>query len=294
MRKSLLISLLLLLPFSVLLGSEIEFKKSLHVAKGSSHPSSVVSMGGDIKIEGRIEKSIIMIGGHLRIDGEVKEDVICIAAKVELGNGASINGDFLVIGGALERDPLSKVKGEFFYFRFDLKKIESTLIPILSDARTITFLKIIKIIFWFILALLVLLIVPQKVYRAEDLFEKNMLKCGLVGLVSMFAFIFFLIFFIILSFLIVGILLLFVLVFFYFIVLFLGRTAMFFWIGNIISRSLKVKGLTPAILILIGAVLYGLLKFLPYMGPFILVVMNIFELGIGISFFLGRRIQLKS
>lgn len=294
MRKSLLISLLLLLPLSVLIGSEIEFKKSLHVAKEDSHPSSVVSMGGDIKVEGRIEKSIIMIGGHLRIDGEVKEDVICIAAQVELGSGASIKGDFLVIGGTLERDPLSKVKGEFFYFRFDLKKIESTLIPILSDARTITLLKIIKIIFWFILALLVLLIVPQKVYHAEDLFEKNMLKCGLVGLVSMFAFIFFLIFFIILSFLIVGIPLLFVLVVFYFIVLILGRTAMFFWIGNMISRSLKFKGLTPAIFILIGAVLYGLLKFLPYMGPFILAVMNIFELGIGISFFLGRRIQLKS
>jgi hypothetical protein len=110
----------------------------------------------------------------------------------------------------------------------------------------------------------------------------------------MFAFIFFLVFFIILSFLIIGIPLLFVLIVFYFIVLILGRTAMFFWIGNAISRTLGLKGMTPAIYILFGAVLYGLLKFLPYLGPFALAVLNIFELGIGICFFLGRRIQLKS
>ena len=40
--------------------------------------------------------------------------------------------DLFVIGGTLERSPGAKVSGEFFYFKFNLQKIENTIIPILS------------------------------------------------------------------------------------------------------------------------------------------------------------------
>jgi len=293
-RFSWLLIVLFLLPLTALFGSDLKLVKSLDVPAGSNHTGSIVSFGGEIDIAGRVEKSLILIGGRLRLTGQIDEDVICIGTRVHIAETGHIKGDLLVIGGELDRDPLSRVKGEFFYFRFDLKKIENTLIPILSDARTITFLKIIKIVIWFIIALLVLLLLPDKVFRAEEIFAKNILKCGLIGLISLFIFLLLLVFFIVLSFLIIGIPLLLGLIALYFLILILGRTAMFYFIGRQLWRFLFRKEATaPALLVLLGALLYGVLKFLPLLGPFVLGVINVVELGIGVAFVFGRRLNLK-
>ena len=74
--------------------------------------------------------------------------------------------------------------------KFNLKKIESTLIPIFSDSQTIAFFKAIKILFWLIVTLIVLAVVPRKIYRAEEMFEKHMLKIAATGIISLFTFAF--------------------------------------------------------------------------------------------------------
>ena len=293
MKKWLAVVFVFLLEVTLLGGSDFKFEKELTVLENVVYESSMISIGGKIDIRGNVGQSVIMIGGRLSITGEVKEDVICFGTDVKIGKDALINGDLLVIGGELNRDSLSSVKGEFFYFRFDLKKIESTLIPIISDTRTITFLRILKIIFWMILALIVYAVLPEKIDRAGEIFDKNLLKTGLFGLLGIFSFMFFLIVFIILTFLIIGIPLLFLLVLAYFMVLILGRTVMFFYIGSKISSVLGLKKIWPAVFIIIGVGVYTLLKFLPYAGPALLTIMNIFEIGIGISFIFRKRLKLK-
>ncbi|MCK4835864.1 MAG: hypothetical protein KAT17_04470 [Candidatus Aminicenantes bacterium] len=293
MKKWMMVIFVLILSCCLYCGSDFKFEKELTVFKNTSYESSLISLGGNIEIKGCVEKSVIMIGGFLHLDGEVKDDVVCFGSDVKIGKNALINGDLLVIGGELNRDALSNVKGEFFYFRFDLKKIESTLIPIISDAKTITFIRILKIIFWLILSLIVLAIVPQKISQASEIFDKNILKTGLFGLLSIFSFLFFLLIFIILTFLIIGIPLLLLLVLAYFVILIFGRTVMFFYIGSKISNTLGLRKISPSVFLLIGVGVYTLLKFLPFMGLFLLIIMNIFEIGIGISFFLKKKLKLK-
>jgi len=295
MKKCIVITVFLLMisPFWFY-ASDYKMEKELTVKENTIYPSSIISIGGNIFVKGSVKKSIIMIGGSLKLDGEVKEDVICIATDIKLKKNAWIKGELLVFGGELDRHPESKVKGEFFYFRFDLKKIENTLIPIISDSQTITFLKILKIIFWLILTLVVLTIVPQKVSQAEEIFNKNILKIGLTGLISLFSFIFLLILLIIMSFLIIGIPFLFLLILIYFVILIFGRTVIFYYIGKKISHSFRLKGITPGIYILMGVIFYTLLKFLPLLGVVLLMIMNIFEIGIGVSFFLRKKIRLKN
>jgi hypothetical protein len=274
--------------------ADYEMEKELTVKENTIYPNSIISIGGNIYVKGSVKESIIMIGGSLKLDGEVKQDVICIATDIKLKKNAWIKGELLVFGGELDRHPESKVTGEFFYFRFDLKKIENTLIPIISDAQTITFLKILKIIFWLILTLVVLAIVPQKVTQADEIFDKNILKIGLTGLISLFIFIFLLILLIIMSFLIIGIPFLFLLILAYFVILIFGRTVIFYYIGRKISHSLRLKNITPGIYLLFGVIFYTLLKFLPLLGVVLLMIMNIFEIGIGVGFFLRKKIRLKS
>lgn len=294
MKKWVLVVLVFFWVTVLYSNSDFKIKKELTVAEGTVYQSSVISMGGTIDIRGIVEESVIMIGGRLSVSGEVREDVICLGSDVKIGKNAVIKGDLLVIGGDLNRENVSSVEGEFFYFRFDLKKIESTLLPIISDARTITFLRIVKIIFWLILALIVLAIFPEKIHQANETFDKNLLKTGLYGLLAICAFLFFLIVFIVLTFLIIGIPLLLLLVLAYFVVLVFGRTVMFFYIGSKINLAFGSKKIGPSVFVLMGVVVYTLLKFLPYAGPVMLTIMNIFEIGIGIGFLLRRKLKLKA
>ena len=193
----------------------------------------------------------------------------------------------------MEREPGAKVEGEFVYFKFDLKKIENTIIPILSDSRTLSFLKAVKIILWFIIALVVFAAVPRKINSAEEIFDKHRLKIGVVGFLSLFSFIILLFIFIILSFVFIGIPFLIILILLYFITFIFGRTVMFYYIGIKLSHLLKFKNITPAIFIMIGIIFYALLKFLPVLGPILLIVLNIFELGIGVSYFLRKKLKFE-
>jgi hypothetical protein len=271
--------------------SDYKMEKDLTVPENTVYPHNIVSLKGSLDIKGSMKESIFLVGGQLTLDGVVEKDVICIASQVKIGKNALIKRDFFIIGGTLERDTGARVEGEFVYFKFDLQKIENTIIPILSDSRTISLIKTVKIILWFIIALILFAVVPQKINSAEEIFDKHRLKIGAIGFLSLFFFIFLLFIFIILSFVIIGIPLLIISILFYFVTFTFGRTVMFYYIGLKLSHFIKFRNITPAIFIMIGAIIYALLKFLPVLGSIVLIVLNIFELGIGVSYFLRKKLK---
>jgi hypothetical protein len=266
--------------------------KNLSVSMEESYPDSVMSWGGTVDIDGTLKGSIILFGGRLELDGVVEEDVICVSSSIRMGEQALIKGDLFVIGGKLNRHPQSTVKGEFFHFKFDLKKIESALIPLFSDSKSITFFKVIKIILWFIITLLVFAVVPKKINHAQEIFETNILKVGALGISSFLTFIFLLIAFFIMSLIIIGIPLLLFLVLLFFVIYIFGRTVIFYFIGIKLSKLLKLKNVPPALFIVLGVVVYSILKFIPFVGPLILILMNLFEVGISVTFFFRKKLKL--
>lgn len=270
--------------------SDFKMEKDVTLPENETCSHSIVSLKGKLDIKGSVNESVLLVGGSLSLDGVVAEDVICIASRVTIGKNAVIKRDLFIIGGALEKDPGAKVEGEFFYFKFDLKRIENTIIPILSDSRTISFFKAVNIILWFIIALIVFVVVPQRINSAEEIFESHLLKIGVIGLLALFCFIFLLFISIILSFVIIGIPLFIALILFCFITYVFGRTVMFYFLGIKLTHLVKLKTLPPAIFLLVGVILYALLKFLPILGPVLLVALNIFEFGIGIGYFFRKRL----
>jgi hypothetical protein len=262
------------------------------VASDQIRAKSIVSLKGDIKIEGKVEGSIILIGGKLVLNGVVTQDVICFASKIVVGPNTSVLGDLIALGGTVTEGAKTRVKGDFLYFKFNLKKIENTIIPILSDSKTITFLKTIKIIIWFIIALVVFALVPRKIYDAEKIFKVNLAKSGAVGILSIFLFIISFFIFVIMSFIYIGIPLLLLLLILYFVIYIFGRTVMLFYIGSRISTLLKLKKISTALYLLLGIIFYAFLKFLPIVGPILLIIMNILEIGIGTSYLVRKRLKL--
>jgi hypothetical protein len=272
-------------------GSDFKMEKDLALAANETFDHSIVSFKGTLDIKGNVKESVLLIGGKLTLDGIVGEDIICIGSRVTVGKHAVIKRDFFVIGGSLEKDHEAKVEGEFFYFKFDLKRIENTIIPILSDSRTFTLFKAVNIIFWFIIALIVFAIVPRKINYAEEIFNHHRLRIGIIGLLALFSFIFLLFIAIILSFVIIGIPLFIALILTCLITYIFGRTVVFYFIGIKLTQLMKVKNIPPAAFILVGAIIYALLKFLPILGPVLLVILNIFEFGIGVSYFFRKKLE---
>lgn len=270
--------------------SDFKLEKDVILLANEIYNHNLVSIKGKLDIKGSVKESVLLLGGSLTFDGTVSEDVICIASRVIIGKNAVIKRDFFVIGGSLEKDPNAKINGEFFYFKFDLKRIENTIIPILSDSRTLTLFKTVSIILWFIIALIVFAVFPQKIDQAEEVFENHQLKIGIIGLLALFSFIFLLFISIILSFVIIGIPLFMALVLFCLITYVFGRTVVFYFIGTKLTHLVKLRTIPPASFILVGVVVYALLKFLPILGPVLLAILNIFEFGIGIGYLFRRKL----
>jgi len=271
--------------------------KTIAVPAGTTSPGSINAFNSALVIDGKVEDGIFLIGGSLRLSGAVNGDVICLGSQVDIGEGAFIGRDLIIIGGRLAKDPGCKINGEFYYVRTreDLKKISHTLLPFLPESGGMTFFRVSKIFLWFILVMLALLLLPLQVSRAAAMLKKAPLRHGAFGLLAMLAFILLLLVFIILSLVLIGIPLLVLLIAAYFLILIFGRAVLYFAIGSAIAAAFKING-SPVLFVVLGTLVYALLKFVPWIGAPLLIIMDIVAIGIGVGYFLkykglGSRVQ---
>ena len=294
---------LLMLILAAILPWLLPGDDTIRIGRNEVYPKGVTSLGGHITLEGKISGSIFLIGGSLRIHGDVSEDVVCINSEVIVSSTATIQRDLIVIGGRLQKDAASKICGEFIYVRTkeDLKKILASFVPFFSETGSVmSFLKITKIILWLIVTLIILALIPAKVQEAVRLLEKAPLKIGMIGVLSFLGFILALIIFLILSLLIIGIPFLLLLIALYLLIIVFGRTVVFYLIGEKILSAFKARsgrfppsppvGGPKGLFIVAGVHLYALLKFQPFLGFAFILVMDVFVLGVGVGYFLRKKI----
>ena len=268
-------------------------KKTVTVAAGETRAAAINAFNARLLIDGKLDESVFLLGGSLRLDGEVSGDVICIAAEVEIGPKAVIGKDLIVIGGNLRKAETSRIGGTLYNIRTrqDLKKITGSLLPFLPDAGGLTFFRVIKIFFWLILTLLALAVVPGALGQAAAMLRQSPLRQLGRGLLTFLAFLLLLLCFLLLSFVLIGIPLLIVLMAAYFLLLIFGRAAVFYFIGERLAGFLKLHA-NATLFIFLGAAVYTLLKFTPVAGVWLLLVMDLFSLGVGASYILRRKKSL--
>ncbi len=289
MKKVLLIFLLLVLNLTVFAKDEYRFVKNIEVKKGDVFAGNIVSVEGKIIINGNVSDSIIILGGEIELNGEVTGDVICIASIVKIKHESKIGGDLIILGEAPQSNE-GKVVGAYHLFELNLDKIRKTILPLLTGSNNFFIINLIKTVLWFILILIVFFIFSDKIYMAESIVNDNLKKIALISLIGIIIFILLLILFIFFSFLIIGIPFLLGLFIFYFIALTFGRTVLLYFIGEKIFLSINKKNIPPVLYLFIGFMIYAVLLFVPG-GKFILLIINIFEFGIGLSYFFRRKLK---
>lgn len=266
----------------------------LHVDKDETVGENLLSWKGKVEIRGILNESLFIIGGEATISGTVKKDVIGFSTSIILEPGTRIQGELLLIGGSLQMADDVVIKGGHLHFRYDLNKLRTSLHPIFSDSRSMGFFRAVKSIIWFVIALLTFMLFPRAVIHAEGNLSSRPWRMGLIGTGTLFAFICMAFISLLLSFLIIGIPLLFLLVLAWFAVLILGRTVIMYAVGSRLIRRLGYSGSSAAFALLAGTLLFGLLKFIPVAGTVALILINLFEIGVGSSYLVRRFIRRSS
>lgn len=288
LTKPFFLILLLLAAVSSAWAEEYKFVGSRSIEKDAQLNASLISLGGTIKIEGKLRGSVMQIGGKLIVSGHVSADIIAFGTDIELKDNSEIDGDCLLVGGALIRSQTARIKGEYFYVKLGTKEVESTVFPLIFGRETITVIKLVKILLWLLLGLMVYAMLPARLHAMSLLLDRgSVLKHGLTGLITVTVSVLLLIIFILLSLLIIGIPLLMILLMSGAALLLVGRTVMMYTLGAILSR--KMDRSNPIMSICLGALLYGILKFIPIIGFFILLAVDIVGIGIVMGYLLMMR-----
>lgn len=282
-----------LLPFILILiflwhaplqGQSVVIQKDIFVAEDEVQ-ENVVAFGGDILIKGKVKESVVGFGGTITIEGEVGEAVVGFGSQIILKSSARIKGDVVALGGTLEKEPGTTIKGDTVYFKIKSLKDIFGLLSGLSFAPLIPFLIVIKLIsifIWFILALILVAIFPKQISFASSQIRKSFWPvCG-IGILTLIIFVGLIIFSAFLSLILIGIPILITLAFIGIIIKIFGRVVLFYFFGESLSKAFGSKQPSPLLAVILGLLLVEFIGFIPIIGSLFFFVLSIIGWGVAI------------
>ncbi len=246
------------------------------------------SIGKTIVVKGEA-KEILVLGGDIIVEGKVFGDVATIGGSIYQKQGAFIGGDVIVLGGSYksdEKEPQREVnKKTIVYagYEQELRNIMQNPTQIFAADYSPTFfaLRILAVLFWFIISLGLTTISPGAISRFVAKIQLSTLKIvgiGFLGIVlSTIGVIFALSFLPSVLSTIIGLMVLFLLILAYV----LGRTTLQVVFGKWLQkRLLPEKWQSESLALLIGAFVWTLLLSIPYLWSLALVGLMSASIGL--------------
>jgi hypothetical protein len=160
---------------------------------GSTFYGDLVVIGGMVDIQEQVEFSgdAVIIGGSLTVNTEMRGDIVIIGGPAFLQENAHIRGDLVTIGGPVHRAEGSRVDGSM---------VDNPPLPVRPDGPEINIPGVgprfnvdfnpVWDVFWLfaksvgygLLALLIVLFLPQYTHRVSDAIVRQPLMAGGMGL----------------------------------------------------------------------------------------------------------------
>ena len=246
--------------------------------------NNVVSFGGDIDVRGKVRKSVLSFGGTITVSGEVGEAIVGFGARIVLKDTAVVHGDLVGLGGSIEKDPGAQVTGDTVSFKsseLTAKIFGGGLKGLfgLSFWPLIIIFKIVNLMFWVLLGVITVSIYPKQVAFAADQIRKAPLPTLGYGLAAQFLFVIAIVIAAVLCLVLIGIPLVMGLAVGGFLAKVFGRVAVFALLGGSLSRALGRGTITPVGAAVLGALVVGLIGFVPILGFLAVGVLSLFGWG---------------
>lgn len=249
---------------------------------------NVVAIDKSVIIRTRA-KSVLTVGGNVLIEGSVEGDVGVLGGTLTQKENATIGGDIIVFGGSYRPEGSNPLRGEekqtviVGIFEDEIRNMAANPTQILAPDFSLAFVaqRILSVLFWFIVTLGLTTLAPGAVSRAITRFQLSTSKVVALGFlafllttIAVFAGLKFLPSYINAIFVLMSFVLMMLAYVF-------GRVTLQVSVGKMLQKYfLSEKNRSETLAILIGGVAWTVVLSLPYIWMF--AVLALFSAGIGL------------
>ena len=145
-----------------------------------------------VAVNGTVKDGAISLGGDVIVAGRVDGDVAAIGGSVIQLKGASIGGDVIVVGGTYRHDDgipnRSPGKSTILYagYEQELKNLIRNPTEMVSPrwSKTYVGLRILALLFWFVVSLLVTAVIPETISRGIARLQLTLGRVAIIGVIG--------------------------------------------------------------------------------------------------------------
>jgi hypothetical protein len=251
----------------------------------------VYAIGQSLKINGVAKNGAFALGGDVIVQGIVEGDVAAVGGSVIQLAGARIGGDVMVIGGTyrhIDPVPLRSPGVQtimFAGYEQELRNIVRNPKDLLApnwSARSMG-LRILAILFWFIVSLAVTAAMPGTISRGIARLQLTSLRVAFIGFIGVVAIgpgaILSLRYLPTPISALVGLMALLLIL----IAGLFGRVMIYAATGRWLQRHLKHNNNSEAVALLLGTTVWIMLSSLPYVWPFVVAIVWVLSLGLALT-----------
>lgn len=260
------------------------------VIEGVSN-TTVFGLGQSIRITGSVKEGAIAFGGDVIVEGSVDGDVAAIGGSVIQREGSRISGDVIVVGGlyhhgktAPGRDPQS-VTIMYAGYEDELRHVMREPFSLLQPRFTAAFLgiRLLAILFWFIISLALTAAMPNTVSRAVARLQLTSLRVALIGLLGVFVITVGVVVCLLVLPQVMGVMISILALLLVLVATLFGRVVLAVATGRWLQRRFLPRLQSDSLVLLLGVTVWVVLASLPYIWPLVISGLLVVSLGLALT-----------
>jgi len=260
---------------------EVSIAEPVHVASGETHEGDIVSVFGDVSIEGTVTGNVVVVLGDLDLSGTVEGDVESILTHPHITESARIEGEMVNVGWPIDGHVRSEQIGGD---RVDISVLR--FIPFAGKGgglggllRLWFIIKLMKLAALFLILLLLTALVPRRLETIAAALPRRwghallvgLLTCAGAGIAC-----------VVLAITIIGIPLAVALAAAVLVVKWIGLGSVLMLMGHTAGRNLFGRELPHVASVLGGFVAYAIICLVPFFGLIFAFALDILAVGIAV------------
>jgi hypothetical protein len=252
-----------------------------------------VGVGRDVIVEGEALADVAALDGSVEVSGQVTGDVVVMRGDVRLAPTARVGGDVFVVGGTIHASPGARTGGRMVSYPTAsnawLTLMEGPSLGLGFASRLVVGTKLALLAAWAALLLLFFAASGRQLLETADGVRREPFRSFFVGLTGVVSLVLTGLFFSAFARGLIGVPLLVLVVLLAMVLKLWGMVAVFYALGDWISRRLLRRRYRPLNAATLGLLAMGLVKFLPWFGVVAWTTATFIGIGAALSTKFGRR-----
>ena len=285
--------LLLAAPAAVEAAGEAARREPALRIEAGSVAHQLVGVGRDVVVEGEALADVAALDGSVEVSGQVTGDIVVLRGRVHLAPTARVGGDVFVVGGTIHADRGARTGGRMVSYpnasNAWLTLLEGPSIGLGFASRLVVGAKLALLASWAALLLLFFAASGRQVLETAGGVQREPFRSFFVGLTGIISLVLTGLFFSAFVRGIAGVPLLVLVVLLAMVLKLWGMVAVFYALGDWISRHLLRRRFRPLNAATVGLLVLGAVKFLPWFGVLAWTTATLIGIGAALSTKFGRR-----